>query len=376
MASLFSRTKTPLGFKSIRRKPYFLFNIKSTVSAPLRLLRGLNRVSGRGLTGTQTIFSKASWTHKTRFHIRLSSLEGLYSLCLVAGFLPRPRNLAHSVILRSALGGYALGLATQFHQLFTYCQVAPDSPLVATALWAQKSWWWRLNLLAPHTPVSRIPRLHGTGFYAVAAGTTALFISGNLWGSWAFLLLPSGQPKFIPVITHVLLGAPHPLEKNRRSVILAGDACRYGRKPHVRGTAKNPNDHPNGGRTRALRLSQTPWAQPAKRSRKPKTISRLKPLSKRNPKGAQSGGLDPRVFIGLYIQAPDKLNPRSRGQVRLSRRVFSFVSRRSFRIIFLGVCQRKVRLDSYLSERFLSFLFSDRLCYMTFWFLRAPRISN
>lgn len=230
--------------------------------------------------------------------------------------------------------------------------------------------------MAPHTPISRVPRPRGVGFYAVAGGTTALFISGNLWGSWAFLLLPSGQPKFIPVATHVLLGAPHPLEKTRRSVILAGDARRYGQKPCVRGTAKNPNDHPNGGRTRALRLSQTPWARPAKRSRKPKIISRLKPLSKRSPKGTQSGGLDPKFFIGLYIQTSDKSSSRPYSQIRPSRRVFSFVGHRSFRIIALGACQRRVRLDSYLSERFLSFLFSDRLCYMTFWFLRAPRISN
>lgn len=60
MASLFARTKTPLGFKAVRRRPYFLFGIKSPASAPSRLLRGLNRVSGRGLGGTQTIFSKAS----------------------------------------------------------------------------------------------------------------------------------------------------------------------------------------------------------------------------------------------------------------------------------------------------------------------------
>lgn len=113
-------------------------------------------------------------------------------------------------------------------------------------------------MLAPHTPVSRIPCLQGNGFYAISGGSTALFISGDLWGSWAFLLLPSGQPKFIPGSSHVLLGAPHPLEKNRRAIILAGDARRYGQKPRVRGTAKNPNDHPNGGRTRALRFSQTP----------------------------------------------------------------------------------------------------------------------
>lgn len=129
-----ARTKAPQSFKAVRRKPYLSSSIRPVFFTPTRLLRGLNRVSGRGLTGVQTVFSKASWAAKTHFHVRLSAVGGLYSLCLVAGFLPRPRNLAHSVVLRSSLGGYALGLATQFHQLFTYCQVAPDSPVVAAAL--------------------------------------------------------------------------------------------------------------------------------------------------------------------------------------------------------------------------------------------------
>lgn len=134
MAPFSAQLKTPNGFKAVRRRSYLLFSIKPAPFVPSRLLRGLNRAGGRGLTGVQTVFSKAAWAKKTYFHARLSSIGGLYSLCLVAGFLPRPSNLAHSVILRSSLGGYALGLATQFHQLFSYCQVAPDSPSVAAAL--------------------------------------------------------------------------------------------------------------------------------------------------------------------------------------------------------------------------------------------------
>jgi large subunit ribosomal protein L2 len=78
----------------------------------------------------------------------------------------------------------------------------------------------------------------------------------------------------------------------RRSIILAGDARRYGQKPSVRGTAKNANDHPNGGRTRALKLSQTPWARPAKKSRKPRLVVRLKALAKRTPPKPQLSKLD------------------------------------------------------------------------------------
>jgi large subunit ribosomal protein L2 len=38
----------------------------------------------------------------------------------------------------------------------------------------------------------------------------------------------------------------------------AGYYKNYGNKPTVRGVAKNPCDHPNGGRTKTILLSRTP----------------------------------------------------------------------------------------------------------------------
>jgi large subunit ribosomal protein L2 len=48
-----------------------------------------------------------------------------------------------------------------------------------------------------------------------------------------------------------------PLRKKLRNTS-AGYQRRYGRKPMVRGVAKNPFDHPNGGNTKALRYPRTP----------------------------------------------------------------------------------------------------------------------
>jgi hypothetical protein len=250
--------RTPVGFKRVRRKTYPTLVIRPPRFSATCLIRGFGRKGGRGLTGRQTVFSKGAWAARTKFHSRVLDMRGLYSLHVIVGFLPRPRNLAHSAVMRSSLGGYVLAVASQFHTLFSFCQAAPDSPLAASVVWAQKSWWWRLALLAPHTNVSRIPVLGGAGFYSTAGGSSSLFISGNLWGAWAFILLPSGQPKFVLAASYVFLGSAHPLIRARRPIILAGDGRRLGQKPQVRGTVKNPNDHPNGGRTRTLRLSQTP----------------------------------------------------------------------------------------------------------------------
>ena len=44
----------------------------------------------------------------------------------------------------------------------------------------------------------------------------------------------------------------------------AGLYSNLGRKPKVRGVAKNPVDHPHGGRTKSIRFPRTPWGKPTK----------------------------------------------------------------------------------------------------------------
>jgi large subunit ribosomal protein L2 len=38
----------------------------------------------------------------------------------------------------------------------------------------------------------------------------------------------------------------------------------FGIKPIVRGVARNPIDHPHGGRTKAIRYPRTPWGKTTK----------------------------------------------------------------------------------------------------------------
>jgi ribosomal protein L2 len=45
-----------------------------------------------------------------------------------------------------------------------------------------------------------------------------------------------------------------------------------GQRPSVRGTVKNPNDHPHGGRTRSISRPQTPWGFARNTSRKSKVV--------------------------------------------------------------------------------------------------------
>ena len=68
----------------------------------------------------------------------------------------------------------------------------------------------------------------------------------------------------------------------------AGFWRQLGFAPQVRGTAKNPNDHPHGGRTGAIRYPLTPWGRTAKKSRSPRLVPRLKSLAKRKVRSRES----------------------------------------------------------------------------------------
>jgi large subunit ribosomal protein L2 len=54
--------------------------------------------------------------------------------------------------------------------------------------------------------------------------------------------------------------------KNKRLVTntKSGYWRNFGLKPHVRGVARNPVDHPHGGRAKSIKYPRTPWGKTTK----------------------------------------------------------------------------------------------------------------
>jgi hypothetical protein len=67
----------------------------------------------------------------------------------------------------------------------------------------------------------------------------------------------------------------------------------------------------------------------------------------------------------MFIGQLSHVSSRVIAGFSVPQRALPYVGYRSFRILALASCQHRARLDSFLSARFLSFLLSDRLCYMT-----------
>ena len=100
---------------------------------------------------------------------------------------------------------------------------------------------------------------------ARSAGTFAQ-ISGFENGK-TILKMPSGEIRYINEECFATIGQVGNLDHNQIVIGKAGRNRWLGKRPHVRGTAMNPVDHPHGGgegKTKGGRHPVSPWGQPAK----------------------------------------------------------------------------------------------------------------
>lgn len=98
-----------------------------------------------------------------------------------------------------------------------------------------------------------------------SAGVNATLMARE--STWAQISLPSGEIRRIPAACRATIGKVGNSEHSSIRLGKAGRARWLGRRPHVRGTAMNPIDHPHGGgegRTKGGRHPVSPSGVPAK----------------------------------------------------------------------------------------------------------------
>jgi large subunit ribosomal protein L2 len=123
-----------------------------------------------------------------------------------------------------------------------------------------------LNKIPLGTSVHNIELLPGQGACLCrSAGVSATLVARE--ADWAQLNLPSGEIRRVPSRCRATIGK---VGNSDHMAIRLGKAGRkrwLGRRPHVRGTAMNPIDHPHGGgegRTKGGRHPVSPTGKPAK----------------------------------------------------------------------------------------------------------------
>ena len=115
------------------------------------------------------------------------------------------------------------------------------------------------------------------GQLARSAGASVQLMAKE--GNYATLKLPSGEMRLVPMACRATIGQLSNVDHENVSLGKAGRKRWLGRRPHTRGVAMNPVDHPLGGgegKSSGGRHPCSPWGVPTKgyKTRKPKESDR------------------------------------------------------------------------------------------------------
>jgi large subunit ribosomal protein L2 len=123
-----------------------------------------------------------------------------------------------------------------------------------------------LKLIPAGTMIHNIELRKGKGGQMVrSAGGAAQLVAKE--GEYAQVKLPSGEVRKVHIECVATVGQVGNLEHKNVSIGKAGRTRWLGRRPHNRGVAMNPVDHPHGGgegKTSGGRHPVTPWGKPTK----------------------------------------------------------------------------------------------------------------
>ncbi len=78
--------------------------------------------------------------------------------------------------------------------------------------------------------------------------------------------MPSGEMRLVPVTARATIGVVGNPDHQNQNIGKAGRSRHMGRRPSVRGSVMNPNDHPHGGGEGRAPIGgqpQTKWGKPA-----------------------------------------------------------------------------------------------------------------
>lgn len=255
------------------RKFFFFKNTLPLKFSYKKLMIKLKYNSGRNNTGHIVINTKKSQNKNNTKPIVNYSFRSLY-LGLIAGFLmiPKSNKLISLLMLSSGIVNFVpsstnhkLFILTRFKSLTPRIYQFTDQQKILSPLLTFQKSFFTLALLPKNKPICLIEAAPVSSIiYTRSTGSSAYIIKMNSLTSTALVKLSSGVKKVFSTHSLASLGKVNLPEKKSLFVNKAGYLKSFGKKSKVRGVAKNPVDHPHGGRTKAIKYQRTPWGKTTK----------------------------------------------------------------------------------------------------------------
>lgn len=222
------------------------------------LLRSLKKTGGRNNQGKITVRHRGGG-HKRRYRVIdfRRNKDGIPAR--VASIQYDPNRSARIALLHYVDGEKRYMLAPDGLKENDQVESGPESPPnVGNCL--------PLGRIPLGTSVHNIELRPGQGgTLCRSAGSSATLVARE--ADWAQITLPSGEIRRIPSACRATIGKVGNTEHMGIVLGKAGRKRWLGRRPHVRGTAMNPIDHPHGGgegRTKGGRHPVSPTGKPTK----------------------------------------------------------------------------------------------------------------
>ena len=236
-----------------------------------RLLRKQRKTGGRNNQGFITTRHRGGG-HKRKYRVIDFRRDKDGVPAKVDSIQYDPNRSARVALLHYADGEKRYILAPDGLQAGTRVESGPDAPpSVGNCL--------PLRKIPLGTEVHNVEMLPGQGAVLCrSAGTSATLVARE--ATWAQITLPSGEIRRIPATCRATIGKVGNADHMSITYGKAGRKRWLGIRPHVRGTAMNPIDHPHGGgegRTKGGRHPVSPTGVPAKGGA---TRKRRKPSNK------------------------------------------------------------------------------------------------
>jgi large subunit ribosomal protein L2 len=223
------------------------------------LLAPMRKTGGRNNLGRITSRFRGGG-HKRRYRIidfRRRDKEGVPAK--VAGIEYDPNRSANIALLHYLDGEKRYIIAPDKLEVGSRIVAGADAePVTGNAM--------PLRFVPIGAVVHSVELVPGRGAQLARSAGTAIQIQGRD-GNYVTLRLPSGELRRVHGECYATLGSVGNAEHKNIIIGKAGRTRWLGRKPHQRGRAMNPVDHPHGGgegRSTSGRPPVSPWGQQAK----------------------------------------------------------------------------------------------------------------
>ncbi|MCI0416685.1 50S ribosomal protein L2 [bacterium] len=222
------------------------------------LTEGKSRISGRNNKGRITIWWRGRG-HKRRYRIIDFRRDKIGVPGKVASIEYDPNRSANIALINYADGEKRYILQPLGLKVGDNVLTSPEADILTGNSLPLKN-------IPIGTMIHNIEMRPGKGGQMVrSAGSVAQLMAKE--GTYAQVKMPSGEIRKVLLECYATIGQVGNMDHNNVSIGKAGRSRWLGRRPHVRGVAMNPVDHPLGGgegKTSGGRNPVTPWGQPTK----------------------------------------------------------------------------------------------------------------